>query len=98
MAIVITQAQSILGTIYWGLRAYVAAEQAFNSVERVTEYIELPSEPPHVMDKRPPAAWPTGGVRFKDVVVKYASDLDPVLRKISFDIKVRRLCESVRHH
>ena len=32
MAIVIVQAQAIIGTFYWGMRAYVEAEQAFNGI------------------------------------------------------------------
>ena len=42
-AIIITQSQHILTTISWGLHGYVQVEQAFNSVERVLEYIDLPS-------------------------------------------------------
>ena len=40
--IIITQSQSILQTIYRGLRFHVEVEQAFNSVERITEYLKLP--------------------------------------------------------
>ncbi|EJD42577.1 P-loop containing nucleoside triphosphate hydrolase protein [Auricularia subglabra TFB-10046 SS5] len=91
MAIVITQAQAVIGTFYWGMRAYVEAEQAFNGIERIAEYIDLPPEPPRVMDKRPPPNWPSeqGGVEFDNVVIKYAADLDPVLKNVSFTIKPR---------
>lgn len=38
----------------------------------------------------PPAAWPhEGRVEFTDLVVRYAPDLPPVLKGISFDIKPR---------
>lgn len=91
MAIVITQAQSIISAFYWGTRAYVEAEQEFNGVERIREYIELPSEPPRLMDKRPPHDWPReqGGIAFDNIVIKYAADLDPVLKNVSFTIKPR---------
>ncbi|KZW03562.1 hypothetical protein EXIGLDRAFT_721773 [Exidia glandulosa HHB12029] len=90
-AIVITQAQGVLGTIYWGMRAYVEAEQAFNGIERISEYIELPPEPPRIAEKRPPQNWPTeqGGIEFDDVVIKYAPDLDPVLKNLSFKITAK---------
>ncbi|EJD49833.1 P-loop containing nucleoside triphosphate hydrolase protein [Auricularia subglabra TFB-10046 SS5] len=91
MAIVITQAQTIIGTFYWGMRAYVEAEQAFNGIERVGEFIGLPAEPPRILDKRPPANWPSaqGSLDFHDVAIKYDADLDPVLRNISFTIHPR---------
>ncbi|EJD42543.1 P-loop containing nucleoside triphosphate hydrolase protein [Auricularia subglabra TFB-10046 SS5] len=91
MAIIITQAQTIIGTFYWGMRAYVEAEQAFNGIERVGEFIGLPAEPPRILDKRPPANWPSaqGSLDFHDVAIKYDADLDPVLRNISFTIHPR---------
>ncbi|KAH7105339.1 P-loop containing nucleoside triphosphate hydrolase protein [Auriculariales sp. MPI-PUGE-AT-0066] len=89
-AIVITQAQGLLGTIYYFMRSYVDAEQAFNGIERIQEYIELPSEPPRIIEgSRPPQGWPSarGGIKFDQTVIKYAPDLDPVLHGVSFDIK-----------
>ena len=37
-----------------------------------------------------PAAWPflDQGVTFEDVVLRYAPDLEPVLRGVSFHVKV----------
>ncbi|EJD49745.1 P-loop containing nucleoside triphosphate hydrolase protein [Auricularia subglabra TFB-10046 SS5] len=91
MAIVITQAEAIINDFYWGMRAYVDAEQEFNGVERIREYMELPSEPPRITDKRPPPDWPReqGTIEFHDVVIKYAADLDPVLKNVSFTIRPR---------
>ncbi|KZV81042.1 hypothetical protein EXIGLDRAFT_658801 [Exidia glandulosa HHB12029] len=88
-AVVITQAQGILVTIYWGMQSYVDAEQAFNGVERVSEYIELPPEPPRITENRPPQNWPSeqGGIEFDSVTIKYAPDLEPVLKNVSFKIK-----------
>ncbi|KAH7101149.1 P-loop containing nucleoside triphosphate hydrolase protein [Auriculariales sp. MPI-PUGE-AT-0066] len=89
-AIVIMQAQSMLGTIYTLMRSYVDTENAFNSVERIQEYIDLPPEPPLTIEgSRPPKDWPSsrGGIKFDRTVIKYASDLDPVLRGVSFEIR-----------
>lgn len=62
-----------------------------NSVERIHDYMDVPSEPAAVIEgSRPPAYWPSssGGVHVENLVLKYAPDLDPVLHRISFDIKV----------
>ncbi|KAH7101324.1 P-loop containing nucleoside triphosphate hydrolase protein [Auriculariales sp. MPI-PUGE-AT-0066] len=96
-AIVITQAQGLLGNIYFVLRTYVEAEQAFNGIGawrcgRIQEYIELSPEPPLIIEgSRPPQDWPSsqGGIKFEDTVIKYASDLDPVLHGVNFEIRPR---------
>lgn len=58
-------------------------------IERVTEYIQLSPEPPRVTGRRPPQKWPgqDGGIEFDDVSVKYAQNLDTVLKNVSFKIK-----------
>jgi len=61
-----------------------------NSVERIHDYMDVPSEPSAIIeDSRPPAYWPSsnGGVHVENLVVKYAPDLEPVLHGISFDIR-----------
>lgn len=63
-----------------------------NSVERIQEYLDLPSEPPLVIkSNRPPAAWPSatkGTLVVENLVLKYAPELDPVLNGVSFATKV----------
>ncbi|KAI8065671.1 P-loop containing nucleoside triphosphate hydrolase protein [Gongronella butleri] len=82
-------AYSFLDSVYWFIRMYTDVEMNLNSVERVQEYLELTQEAPAVIEgRRPPAAWPTeGAIQVKELEVRYAPDLDPVLKKISFDIK-----------
>ncbi|KAF8331910.1 uncharacterized protein EI90DRAFT_3154324 [Cantharellus anzutake] len=90
VGIVISQAQTVIWGIYWLLRFYTEMEQALNSVERVSEYMDLPSEPPAILESnRPPAYWPssTGGVSVENLVLKYSPELDPVLKNISFEIR-----------
>ncbi|KAL0089954.1 hypothetical protein J3Q64DRAFT_1674561 [Phycomyces blakesleeanus] len=82
-------ARSFLDNIYWIIRQYTQIEINLNSVERVQEYLEIDQEPPYIIEgSRPPAAWPTtASVEVKDLVIRYAEDLDPVLHGISFDIR-----------
>ncbi|KAG9076857.1 hypothetical protein FS749_011320, partial [Ceratobasidium sp. UAMH 11750] len=89
--IVIVQAQQYVRGLYWGLRFWTELEQSLNSVERVQEYLDLPPEPPAVIESsRPPAAWPSatkGTLVVEDLVLKYAPELEPVLNGVSFETK-----------
>ncbi|KAI8372497.1 hypothetical protein BD560DRAFT_446485 [Blakeslea trispora] len=82
-------ASSFLANIYWFIRQYTTVEMDLNSVERVQEYLEIEQEPPaFVEDHRPPASWPTDAViDVKNLVVRYAPELDPVLHHVSFSSK-----------
>lgn len=90
--IAITQAQGLVLALYWLCRMWTGFELDLNSVERMHEYLELPQEPPAVVEEsRPPPNWPSKvnsrGIQVNNLVLKYAPELDPVLRGISFDIK-----------
>lgn len=67
----------------------------FSSVERVVEYLDLPQEPPAVIESnRPPAYWPSSSnqqslLEVEDLVVKYAPELPAVLHGVSFGVKAR---------
>lgn len=62
-------------------------------MERVIEYLDLPQEPPTIIESnRPPAYWPSSSnkdslVVVENLVIKYAPDLPPVLQDISFTLK-----------
>lgn len=64
-----------------------------SSIERVVEYLELPQEPPAVIESnRPPAHWPSASkdeplLVVEDLEVKYAVDLPSVLHGVSFSLK-----------
>ena len=68
-----------------------------SSVERVVEYLDLPQEPPAVIESsRPPAYWPSSSGPNKDalisvenLVIKYAPELPAVLHDVSFRIKAK---------
>lgn len=68
-----------------------------SSVERVVEYLDLPQEPPTVIESsRPPAYWPSSTgpnsealISVEDLHIKYAPDLPAVLHGVSFQLKAK---------
>jgi ABC-type multidrug transport system fused ATPase/permease subunit len=52
------------------------------SVERIREYTELPHEAPlTVPANRPPPEWPSQGrIRFRNLQLRYRTELDLVLK------------------
>ncbi|KAK3294513.1 uncharacterized protein B0H64DRAFT_189203, partial [Chaetomium fimeti] len=67
-------------------RRYGEMQMQFVSVERVVELLDLDQEPPGTV--QPPASWPHYGddIIFDDVTLRYAPNLDPVLKNVSFTI------------
>ncbi|THV07466.1 P-loop containing nucleoside triphosphate hydrolase protein [Dendrothele bispora CBS 962.96] len=89
-AIVIVQAGVFAEASRQLVRVAAQLELDFNSVERVIEYLDVPQEAPAVIqDHRPPAYWPSnsGQLVVDNLVIKYAPDLPPVLRNLSFVIQ-----------
>jgi ABC-type multidrug transport system fused ATPase/permease subunit len=66
-----------------------------SSVERVVEFLDVPKEPPAVIESnRVPAYWPSSSnsdslVVVEDLEVKYAPELPSVLHGVSFSLKAR---------
>lgn len=64
-------------------------------MERVVEYLDLPQEPPAIIESnRPPAYWPSSStkdslIRVEELVIKYAPELPAVLHGVSFSLKAR---------
>ncbi|KAF6756229.1 multidrug resistance-associated ABC transporter [Ephemerocybe angulata] len=88
----ITSAMTFTSSVYWACRFWTALELDLNSVERIVEYLNLPQEPPAIIENnRPPAYWPSSTseslIRVEDLVVKYAPDLPAVLHDVSFTLK-----------
>ncbi|KAI0634381.1 hypothetical protein C8Q77DRAFT_1056057 [Trametes polyzona] len=90
----ITSAMSFTQSVYWTCRNWTALELDLNSVERVVEYLELPQEPPAIIESnRPPAYWPTSSGTNKellvveDLVIRYAPELPAVLHGVSFALQ-----------
>ncbi|KAF5378578.1 hypothetical protein D9615_007121 [Tricholomella constricta] len=91
--ICITSAMAFTSSVYWACRFWTALELDLNSVERIVEYLDLPQEPPAIIESnRVPAYWPSSSnndslVVVEDLVIKYAPDLPPVLQNVSFTLK-----------
>ncbi|BEI94008.1 uncharacterized protein CcaverHIS019_0604670 [Cutaneotrichosporon cavernicola] len=85
----ITYALSFTDYVLWVVRLYADAEMTMNSVERISEYLELEQEEPkESKGVEPPAPWPSrdGSIVVSNLTCKYAPQLDPVLRDLSFVI------------
>ncbi|KAJ3937406.1 MAG: hypothetical protein NXY57DRAFT_981367 [Lentinula lateritia] len=91
--ICITSALSFTMSVYWSCRFWTTLELDLNSVERIVEYLDLPQEPPVIIDSnRPPAYWPSSSkdqilVSVENLSVKYAPDLPAVIQDVSFSLK-----------
>lgn len=74
--------------VLWLVRLYALFEQNMNSVERIKEYLDVEQEAAAVIEKTQPAAnWPSqGSVEFINYTTRYRSDLEPVLRGVTFKI------------
>jgi ABC-type multidrug transport system fused ATPase/permease subunit len=74
-------------------RNWTSLELDLNSVERIVEYLELPKQPPSVIENsRPPAYWPSSTTKndmiaVKDLVIRYAPDLPNVLHGVTFSLR-----------
>ncbi|KAG9310797.1 hypothetical protein JVU11DRAFT_8649 [Chiua virens] len=91
----ITSAMTFTASVYWACRFWTALELDLNSVERVVEYLDLPQEPPAIIESnRPPAYWPSSTssnalISVEDLVVKYAPELPAVLKNVSFQLNAK---------
>ncbi|KAI0050163.1 multidrug resistance-associated ABC transporter [Auriscalpium vulgare] len=90
----ITSAMTFTLSIYQACSGWTGLELDLNSVERLVEYLDLPQEPPAIIESaRPPAYWPSSEsnrlIVVEDLVVKYAPDLPAVLHDVSFSLKGR---------
>ncbi|KAG2056641.1 hypothetical protein BDR06DRAFT_952711 [Suillus hirtellus] len=91
----ITSAMTFTTSVYWACRFWTALELDLNSVERVVEYLDLPQEPPAIIESsRPPAYWPSSSTKeglltVEDLVIKYSPELPPVLHNVSFTLNAK---------
>ncbi|GAA5956181.1 hypothetical protein JCM21900_006830 [Sporobolomyces salmonicolor] len=83
-ALAITSAQSLVQSVYWLCR--------MATVERVTDLLSTPQEPPQIIEgKRPPANWPSsvGGISIENLTITYAPALPPVIKNLSAEFAPR---------
>ncbi|GJJ76107.1 hypothetical protein EMPS_08466 [Entomortierella parvispora] len=77
--------------ILWLVRLYSNNEMNMNSVERIREYMDLPQEPPAVIEgSRPPPGWPNNGeIEVENLVMQYSPEDPAVIRDVSFHVSPR---------
>ncbi|MCJ1306948.1 hypothetical protein MMC25_000592 [Agyrium rufum] len=75
--------------ILWLVRLWATTEQNVSVIERVKEYLDVEQEAPaSIPETKPPGAWPSKGeLKFEEYSTRYRADLDPVLKKLSFEVK-----------
>ncbi|KAI8646442.1 P-loop containing nucleoside triphosphate hydrolase protein [Parasitella parasitica] len=70
------------------IKRYTRVEMSFNAVERVVEFMEIEQESPATTALRPPPHWPVEGrIDVQNLKVRYAPDLDFVLKDLTFALK-----------
>lgn len=87
IGLVINSTMSLIELCQRGLRHFIELENQMISVERIEEYVNLPSE--HGSEKKPvlPTGWPThGNIDFKSLSLRYDENGSRVLRNLSFSI------------
>lgn len=84
----LTYAITFTDHVLWLVRLYALNEMNMNSVERVSEYLDLDQEAPAIIEKhRIPEGWPMKGeIDVKNLVLKYAPDLPAVIKDVTFKI------------
>ncbi|EDV27231.1 uncharacterized protein TRIADDRAFT_54969 [Trichoplax adhaerens] len=77
----------LLGNLQWSIRQSVELENQMTSVERIREYIKLPSEGDLETSKDPSASWPEyGNIIYDNLSFGHGKNLPNVLKNISCTI------------
>jgi ATP-binding cassette subfamily C (CFTR/MRP) protein 1 len=84
----LTSALNLTGLMSWMVRQTTELEVNMNSVERLIEYDDEPTEAPSIIpSNRPLPNWPSRGeVLVESLMVRYRPELDPVLHDVSFKV------------
>ncbi|XP_043705213.1 ABC transporter C family member 8-like [Telopea speciosissima] len=82
-ALSLTNSQVLMSRWYCSLANYIV------SVERIKQFMHIPSEPPAIVDdKRPPSSWPSRGrIDLVDLKIKYRPNASLILKGISCTFK-----------
>jgi len=87
--LVLTYAVSFTAAIIGLMRTYTELELSMNAMERISEYLELPPEPPLELETDT-AGWlreRPAAVEFRDVVLSYPRQPEPALRGLTLRIE-----------
>ncbi|KAK2811389.1 hypothetical protein FQN49_008463, partial [Arthroderma sp. PD_2] len=90
--LVLTFAASITENVMWLVMVYAIIQQNLSSLERVVEYTKIEREPAHPLKaaiQPVPQSWPSseGAVTFRGYTTRYAPELEPALRNVSFTVR-----------
>ncbi|KAI8804935.1 P-loop containing nucleoside triphosphate hydrolase protein [Cladochytrium replicatum] len=86
--LILTYSLNYSDLLLWFVRSSAEVEISMNAMERIREYVKLEPEPPAIIEPRPEPAWPQKGeIEFKQLSVRYAPDLPPVLKNMSVHIQ-----------
>lgn len=82
-AFALTNTQVFLSRWYSSLANYIV------SIERIKQYMHIPSEPPAIIaDNRPPTSWPTKGrIELLDLKIRYRPNAPIVLKGVTCTFK-----------
>ncbi|XP_070558013.1 ATP-binding cassette sub-family C member 9-like [Ptychodera flava] len=87
VGLALSYALQISGFLNFLIRQIADCEMQMNTVERVSYYTNCENET-YEGTLNPPLEWPVDGdIRYQDVCVRYAADLDPVLTDITLKFK-----------
>lgn len=92
VGLAISQSMALTMMLQWGIRQSAEVMNQLMSVERVLEYRDLEAEEKEVK-KVANKTWPEDGrIKFKDVVYRYAKEMEPALKGVNFEVKS---CEKI---
>lgn len=82
---------SITQTLNWMVRQSCEIETNIVSIERLKQYVDLPTEAAQITDSDPsPESWPSeGDIDFTGYSTRYREGLDLVIKNLDFYVKPR---------
>lgn len=90
VGLAITQSMKLVLMCQAGMRQTVELENMMTSVERVMEYVNIPSEPAYETEESVnlPKHWPSGGqLDFRDLRLRYSNHGPYILKGLTFTIR-----------
>ncbi|KAI0782172.1 multidrug resistance-associated ABC transporter [Abortiporus biennis] len=84
----LTMATGFSSLLLIWIRLFNRLETSGNSLERITQYLNIEQEPKPTSDGVPPAYWPASGdLRVENLSARYSADGPKVLQDINFHVK-----------
>lgn len=86
VGLAISQSMLLTMMLQWGIRQSAEVMNQMMGVERVLEYRDLESEQKEIK-KVADKTWPADGrIKFNNVIYRYADDMEPALKGVSFEV------------